>query len=158
MPLDSLIKNVFRLYFDRDPAIVVGNLLCAKVLLLVLYGRKVYDIAVRRQEARNLAVLSQFTSTKTLQPNLQAYPNNRVYHGEGAGEHPHLSLPESGYAAGAEDAAMGLCLGLAAGHLSRSGSRKSSIGRRDAPASPTGSYHEELFDQQVSTPSLIRSR
>ena len=62
-------------YRFREPAVVVGNILSAKILLLVLYGRKVYDIAVRRQEARNLAVLSQFT-TKNMQPNLQAYNPN----------------------------------------------------------------------------------
>lgn len=61
----------------REPAIVVGNILCAKTIMLILYGRKVYEISVHRQESRNLAVLSQFTS-KSLQPNLQTFSSNRT--------------------------------------------------------------------------------
>lgn len=60
----------------REPAIVVGNILCAKTILLILYGRKVYEISVHRQESRNLAVLSQFTN-KSLQPSLQTFNTNR---------------------------------------------------------------------------------
>jgi len=131
---------------------VTGNILSAKILLLVLYGRKVYDIAVKRQEARNLAVLSQFSS-KAMQPNLQAYPTNRMYSMDGAGQNPS----EAGYAAGAEDAAMGLCLGLATGHLSRSSSHRRSQGHREPVdgGSPGGSYNEEMFDNQQVVPCPV---
>ena len=54
----------------------MGNILCAKTILLILYGRKVYEISVHRQESRNLAVLSQFTN-KSLQPSLQTFNTNR---------------------------------------------------------------------------------
>lgn len=56
---------------------MVGNILCAKAILLILYGRKVYEISVRRQDSRNLAVLSQFTS-KSLQPSLQTIGTSRT--------------------------------------------------------------------------------
>jgi len=63
----------------REPAIVVGNILSAKFILVILYGRKVYQISASRQESRNLAVLSQFTRRrpKTLQPTLQGFATTR---------------------------------------------------------------------------------
>lgn len=63
----------------REPAIIVGNILSAKFILLILYGRKVYQISTSRQESRNLAVLSQFTRRrpKTLQPTLQGFATTR---------------------------------------------------------------------------------
>ena len=71
-------KNIFfSSLSNREPAIVIGNILCAKTILLILYGRKVYEISVHRQESRNLAVLSQFTS-KCMQPSLHNFPNNRT--------------------------------------------------------------------------------
>lgn len=60
---------------------MTGNILCAKTILLILYGRKVYEISVRRQESRNLAVLSQFSSKSTHPPlpDFTSLPPNSVY-------------------------------------------------------------------------------
>ena len=58
---------------------MVGNILCAKFILLILYGRRVYQISASRQESRNLAILSQFTrrQPKSLQPTLQGFATTR---------------------------------------------------------------------------------
>ena len=57
---------------------MIGNIICAKIILIILYGRKVYEISVMRQESRNLAILSQFTSiNKSLQPSLHNFATNR---------------------------------------------------------------------------------
>ncbi|XP_045026097.1 LOW QUALITY PROTEIN: uncharacterized protein LOC116917782 [Daphnia magna] len=114
-------------YKAREPAIVVGNILCAKTILLILYGRKVYEISVHRQESRNLAVLSQFTS-KCMQPSLHNFPNNRCAGSSVYTTDLDMDLPgghNESFAANAEDPAMGLCLGLSTS-LSRHSSRRGS--------------------------------
>lgn len=155
---------------------MVGNILCAKTILLILYGRKVYEISVHRQESRNLAVLSQFTS-KCMQPSLHNFPNNRcagssVYTTDLDSNCFHentcnttlftqrflVDLPgghNESFAANAEDPAMGLCLGLSTSlsrHSSRRGSHSLHDQCLDAMAnypSPSGScchHRDDVFD------------